>query len=215
MAASQRTRTRPSNTAQPKKRLSKRSAWQSPSTRARLWCTPPERWTRLKRRCLREVTEMAKDAALRQQLLALLKEGGAHVSFESAIKGLPVSSRGKKPTGAGHSLWEILEHMRIAQWDILEFSRDPKHVSPKWPEGYWPEPDPPSGTAWAQSTKAFRRDLKAMQDLVSDPSTDLLAPIPHGEGQTILRETLLVADHNSYHLGQLVLVRRLLGEWQD
>ena len=106
--------------------------------------------------------------------------------------------------------------MRIAQSDILEFSRNPKHVSPEFPAGYWPETDaPPDDKAWEKSVRQFRADLKAMQDLVEDPATDLFAPIPHGDGQTILREALLVADHNSYHLGQLVTVRRLLGAWES
>ena len=157
---------------------------------------------------------MANQVALREHVLYLLRGGGAHVGFEAAIKGLPVDLRGKRPKGASHSAWEILEHMRLAQWDILEFSRDPKHVSPKWPEGYWPEtPAPPNAAAWTRSVKAFRQGLGEMCALVEAPSTDLFAPIPHGTGQTILREALLVADHNAYHLGELVLVRRLLGAW--
>src|SRR5205823_8667324 len=122
--------------------------------------------------------------ALRKHLLELLEGKHAHTDFEAAVAGFPVKRAGEKPAGAPHSAWQLLEHMRLAQWDILEFSRNPKHVSPKWPEGYWPEPDPPSETAWAESAKAFRRHLKAMQDLVSDPSTDLFARLPHGEGQT-------------------------------
>jgi len=152
---------------------------------------------------------------MREHLLYLLKGGGAHVNFEAALKGLPVNLRGKRPRGAAHSPWEILEHMRIAQWDILEFSRDAKHVSPKWPEGYWPKTAaPPSSKAWAASVRVFHQDLEAMRALVADESVDLLARIPHGEGQTILREALLVADHNAYHLGELVTVRRLLGAWK-
>src|SRR4029079_18998670 len=108
----------------------------------------------------------------------------------------------------------LLEHLRLAQWDILEFSRDPKHVSPKWPEGYWPaSPEPPDAGAWEHSVATSRRDLQAMKELVADPRSDLHAPFAHGEGQTMLREALLVADHNAYHLGQMVLVRRLLGCW--
>jgi hypothetical protein len=157
---------------------------------------------------------MADDQSLREHLLYLLRGGGAHANFESAIKGLSADLRGKRPKGAEHSPWEILEHMRLAQSDILEFSRDPKHVSPAWPEGYWPKtPAPPSAAAWTRSVRAFRSDLEAMCALVSDKSTDLLARIPHGDGQTIMREALLTADHNAYHLGELVLVRRLLGEW--
>jgi len=109
----------------------------------------------------------------------------------------------------------LLEHMRIAQWDILEFSRDPKHVSPDWPAGYWPEsPEPPNTKAWGKSLKTFARDLAAMKRLVVNPTTDLFARIPHGTGQTILREALLVADHNAYHLGQVIVLRRLLGAWK-
>ena len=154
--------------------------------------------------------------ALRQHLLDLLRGGNAHLNFDEALAGLPPTLRGAKPSGLPYSPWRLLEHMRIAQWDILEFSRNPKHVSPEFPAGYWPETDaPPNDKAWQKSIRQFRADLKAMQDLVEDPAIDLLAPIPHGEGQTILREALLVADHNSYHLGQLVTVRRLLGAWES
>ena len=150
--------------------------------------------------------------ALRKHVLELLGGGSAHVGFDSVVGGFPVQRAGEKPAGAAHTAWQLLEHMRIAQWDILEFSRDPKHVSPPWPEGYWPQSEaPPSKTAWNKSVRAFRADLKAMQDLVADPGANLFARIPHGEGQTILREALLVADHNSYHLGQLMFLRRLLG----
>lgn len=159
---------------------------------------------------------MPDDSALRQHLVKLLAGGNAHVDFDKAVAGLPAGLRGKRPKGQPFTPWRLLEHMRIAQWDILEFSRNPKHVSPDWPDGYWPKGDaPPSAKAWNDSVKAFRSDLAAMQALVSDPKTDLFARIPHGDGQTILREALLVADHNSYHLGQLVLVRRLLGAWKD
>jgi hypothetical protein len=155
------------------------------------------------------------DKALREHLLYLLKGGGAHAGFDAAIEDLPVAMRGKRPKGAAHSPWEILEHMRLAQSDILEFSRDPKHKSPDWPAGYWPKTQsPPNSTAWNKSVKSFKSDLTAMCDLVAHKSTDLYARIPHGEGQTILREALLVADHNAYHLGELMLVRRLLGAWK-
>jgi hypothetical protein len=157
---------------------------------------------------------MNTDQALRDHLLYLLRGGGAHLDFEAAIADLPEGLRGTKPAGLPHSPWRLVEHMRIAQWDILEFSRDPKHVSPKFPDGYWPQGDaPPNADAWEQSVAAFLTDLSAMQELVADPATDLFAPIPHGQGQTILREALLVADHNAYHLGQLVTIRRLLGAW--
>ena len=156
-----------------------------------------------------------RDAGLRQHLLELLHGGHAHADFDTAVRNLPLVLRGKRPKGAEHSPWEILEHLRIAQRDILEFSRDPGHQSPDWPSGYWPAtPAPPNEKAWDTSVRAFRRDLKAMCDLVAKPSTDLFARIPHGDGQTILREALLVADHNAYHLGELVLLRRLLGAWK-
>lgn len=161
---------------------------------------------------------MAKDPdrVMREQLVELLGGGGAHLTFDDAVADLPAKLRGGKPAGQPHTPWRLVEHMRIAQRDILEFSRNGKHVSPKWPEGYWPEGDgPPSGKAWDETLKHFREDLAAMQDLVADPKTDLLAKIPHGQGQTIFREAMLVADHNAYHLGQLVIVRRLLGAWKE
>jgi len=155
------------------------------------------------------------EKALRQHLVNLMRGGHAHADFDTAIKNLPVALRGKRPKGAEHSPWEILEHLRIAQWDILEFSRDAKHQSPDWPSGYWPATAaPPNDKAWEKSIRVFRKDLNAMCALVEDASTDLFAKITHGDGQTVLREALLVADHNSYHLGELVLVRRLLGTWK-
>ncbi len=153
---------------------------------------------------------------LRSHVLELLKGGHAHVDLETAIKGVPVKLRGKKPSGAEHTLWQLLEHIRIGQWDILEFSRNAKHVSPKWPEGYWPvTAAPPSASAWNKSVRQVREDLKAMEKLVASPKTDLLAKIPHGDGQTMLREALLLADHTSYHVGQIVLLRRMLDAWKD
>jgi hypothetical protein len=154
------------------------------------------------------------DGALREHVLSLLKEGHAHATFDQAVKDLPVELRGKVPKGAEHSPWQLLEHLRIAQWDILEFSRNREHESPKWPEGYWPrEKAPADEKAWDKSVRAFKKDLKELCALVEDPKTDLLAKIPHGDGQTVLREALLTADHNAYHVGQLVLLRILLGAW--
>ena len=156
------------------------------------------------------------DSSLRRHLLELLKGGSAHARLEEVIAGIPAKLRGQKPPGLPHSPWMLLEHMRIAQWDILEFSRNRKHVSPDWPKGYWPRGEaPPTLAAWNTSIKAFRKDLKTMQDLVANPKTDLHAHIPWGDGQTILREALLLADHNSYHVAQLVDVRRLLGAWPE
>ena len=155
------------------------------------------------------------DAPLRKELAYLLKGGGAHVHFMDAVEGFPEGKRGTYAQGLPHTGWQLLEHARIAQWDILEFSRNPKHVSPKWPKGYWPKsPAPRNDAAWDKSIAKFREDLAAMRALVEDPKTDLYARIAHGEDQTILREALLVADHNAYHLGQMVLVRRLLGAWK-
>jgi hypothetical protein len=152
---------------------------------------------------------------LRKHLVELLAGGGAHAKFEDVIKDLPVKLRGVKPANIPHTAWMLLEHMRLVQWDILEFSRNAKHVSPEWPGGYWPKSEgAPNAAAWNESVQQFRRDLKEMEDLVANPKTDLFARIPWGDGQTILREALLVADHNAYHLGQLVDVRRLLGAWK-
>jgi DinB family protein len=158
--------------------------------------------------------ELDKDQALRDHLLELLRSRSAHLDFGKAIGGLPPELRGAQAAGIPHTVWQLLEHLRIAQWDILEFSRNPDHVSPAWPEGYWPETAaPPDAAAWDRSVEAFRRDLQAMQDLVAAPKTDLYAKIPWGDGQTVLREAILVADHNAYHLGQIVSVRQALGAW--
>ena len=157
---------------------------------------------------------MRHDKALRERLVKLLKGGDAHADFETAVKDFPANLRGKRLEGAAHSPWEVLEHLRIAQWDLLEFSRNGKHKSPDFPDGYWPAtPTPPDDKAWNHSVQAFRRDLDAFCDMISDEKTDLFAPIPHGDGQTILREALVAADHNAYHLGQFVTLRRMLGAW--
>jgi len=159
---------------------------------------------------------MNRDDQLRQHVLYLLRGGGAHLGLDEAIAGLPKELRGATPEQIPHSPWRLVEHMRIAQWDILEYARNPDHVSPTFPDGYWPDGDaPPSDKAWNESVSRFRADLEAMQALVADPGVDLLAPIPHGQGgHTILREALLAADHNAYHVGQLVVVRRALVAWE-
>ena len=155
------------------------------------------------------------EQALRNHLIELLAGGSAHAKFEDVVKRFPAKLQGQKPAKFPHTAWMLLEHLRMAQWDILEFSRNGKHVSPKWPEGYWPKTEaPPNAAAWNRSVQQFRRDLKAMQSLVANRKTDLFARIPWGDGQTILREALLLADHNAYHLGQLLDVRRLLGAWK-
>lgn len=154
------------------------------------------------------------DASLREHLVYLLKGGGAHIHFADALQDFPMNKRGAFAAGLPHTGWQLLEHARIAQWDILEFSRSSRHVSPDFPEGYWPKtPVPPNDAAWKKSVRAFQRDLKAMVALVSNPRVDLYAPLPWGDGQTVLREALVVADHNAYHLGQLVDLRRALKIW--
>ena len=154
------------------------------------------------------------DKALRDHLIYLLKGGGAHAKFEDVVGDFPAKIRGKRVPGLPYSAWMLLEHMRIAQRDILEFSRNAKYVASAWPDEYWPKQDaPPKPGAWTESLRAFQKDMRAMQALVKNPKTDLYAPLPWGEGQTVLREALLVADHNAYHLGQLVTLRRLLGAW--
>lgn len=158
---------------------------------------------------------MASDSALREQLVQLLRGGHAHTTFDEAIRDFPLDRVGVRPTGAPHSAWELLEHLRIAQKDILEFSRSAEYVSPQWPEGYWPSsPAPERESQWNESVLALRYDLARFEALIQDPAQDLNRKFPWGDGQTLLREALLIADHNSYHLGQLVLVRRLLGAWE-
>ena len=155
------------------------------------------------------------EKALREHVVNFLSGGGAHVDWKTTFRGIPPKLRGVRPSGLPFSIWELLEHMRIAQWDILEFSRDAKHVSPAWPAGYWPAAqEPPNPKAWDKSLKSFAQNLATMKKLVASPKTELFAKIPHGTGQTILREALLVADHNAYHLGQVLTVRRILGIWK-
>ena len=149
--------------------------------------------------------------SLRKHLADLLRMKGAHVNLEAAVADFPVALRGVRPQGAPHTAWQLLEHLRIAQEDILDFSRNPKYRERKFPDDYWPATDaPPSEAAWDDSIRQFQNDLKEMQELVADTRLDLLARIPHGTGQTLLREAMLVADHNAYHLGQLVFLRKTL-----
>ena len=157
---------------------------------------------------------MDHDKALRKHLVNLLTKAEAHADFEKAVKGLAPELRGQTPPGAEHSAWELVEHIRITLWDILDFSRNPEYKEREWPAAYWPTPtENVSDAAWDKSIEGYRGTLKEMCDLVTDESTDLFAKIPHGDGQTVLREAMLAADHTSYHVGQLVLVRRLLGAW--
>ena len=150
--------------------------------------------------------------ALREHLLKLLSGKEAHADFDQAMGDWPVQLAGAKVANFPHTAWMLLEHLRIAQWDILEFSRNPKHVSPKWPEGYWPtEESPASEKEWEKSIAEFKRDLQTMGKLVANPKSALYAKFPWGDGQTLLREALLLADHNAYHLGQLVMLRKSMG----
>ena len=158
---------------------------------------------------------MNNDQSLRKHLIELLDGAQAHATFDNVIDAFPAKQRGEIPKGLPHSAWMLLEHMRIAQSDILDFSHNPKYKPLKWPADYWPKsPAPPNATAWNKSVESFHDDLEAMKKLVGDPKTDLFAKIPWGEGQTVLREAMLLADHNSHHLGQIIDVRRLLGIWK-
>jgi len=159
---------------------------------------------------------MDNDQSLRKHVLELLDGGHGHATFDQVIKDFPAKFRGEIPNGLPRSAWMLLEHIRIAQWDILDFSRNPKYKELKWPADYWPKnPAPANAVEWEKSVVAVHEDLKAMKDLVSNPKTDLFAKIPWGEGQTVLREAMLVADHNAHHLGQIIDVRRLLGIWKQ
>lgn len=151
------------------------------------------------------------DHSLRKHVLYLLKGGGAHLSFEDFVASFPADLCNRQIEGLPYTAWQVLEHMRLAQWDILEFSRDPNHVSPAFPKGYWPKPvELGTPTLWQQTIDEFQKDLKQMEALVEDPATDLHAPIAHGDGQTLLREALLIADHNAYHLGALAVMARIM-----
>ncbi len=157
---------------------------------------------------------MDREASLRDHLSRALAWGDAHATFEAAVESIPPSHRGRVPKGLPYSPWQLVEHLRLTQHDILDFCRNPKYIELHWPDDYWPKaPAPPSESAWDESLRRFLEDRAALQALAVDRSVDLLATIPHGSGQTYLRELLLVADHTTYHLGQLIAVRRLLGIW--
>ena len=151
------------------------------------------------------------DESLRKHVLYLLRGGGAHLSFDDLVNSFPADLSNRRIERLPYTPWQVLEHMRLAQWDILEFSRDPNHVSPEFPKGYWPRPDElGNAELWQKTVAEFRRDRQQMETLVEDESTDLHAKLSHGDGQTILREALLIADHNAYHLGVLAVMARLL-----
>jgi len=157
---------------------------------------------------------MSADQVVREQLLALLRGGNAHMSFEQAIADFPMASINTNPPNVPYKPWHILEHLRITQWDILEFIRNPDHVSPDWPVGYWPDPTQDADqTQWDQTIQDFRADQQALQEIVADPTTDLYGQIPHAPGYTIFREILVVSDHNAYHLGEFAILRQVMGTW--
>jgi hypothetical protein len=151
------------------------------------------------------------DEHIRKELTRLLRSGGAHASFDDIMLGFPAKLRGIKPSGAPHSAWQLLEHMQLAQWDIVEYTRNSRYVPLKFPDDYWPETDaPPDAKAWTASMNAFKKGLSAMEGIVQDPKAELFARIAHGNGETIFSQALLLVDHNSYHLGQLMMIRRSL-----
>ena len=158
---------------------------------------------------------MNTDKALRDHVIALLNGRQAHMTFDDAVADFPPALINTKPPHVPYTCWHLIEHLRITQWDILEYSRDPKHVSPDWPVGYWPAQDAQTDLAgWNETIRRFRSDLEAMKAIVADPNTDLFTPIPHGYGgHTVLREALLIADHNAYHTGELGILRQVMNAW--
>jgi hypothetical protein len=155
------------------------------------------------------------DKAIRDLLGKALAWGDAHATFDNAVSDIPAEVRGRRPEDLPYSAWQLIEHLRITQRDILDFCVDPDYQEMKWPDDYWPSsPEPPSAEAWDESIRAYKKDRQALQKLAADTSVDLAAEIPHGDGQTYMRELVLVVDHSAYHVGQLVLLRRLLGLWK-
>jgi hypothetical protein len=160
---------------------------------------------------------MDQDATLRKQLLVTLQGKGAHMTFDEAVADFPMDMVNLQPLNVNYTPWHLVEHLRLAQWDILDYIRNPDYEARKWPDDYWPAPDARADAdAWEKSLADFRRDLQELEAIVQDPATDLYAPIPHGYGgHTILREILLVADHNAYHVGELAILRQIMGAWLE
>lgn len=157
---------------------------------------------------------MDSDQVLREQLIQLLRSRNAHMSLENAVADFPMEAINQRPPNVPYTPWHLLEHIRITQWDILEFIRNPKHISPAWPKGYWPEQDTEADPSdWDKTLRSYRADLDALEEMVRDPKTDLFTPIPHGDGQNILREILTVADHSAYHTGEFGILRQVMETW--
>lgn len=151
---------------------------------------------------------------LRETLISQLTEDHAHAGFDAAVKDFPANLRGERPNGLPHSAYQLVEHLRLAQWDIIEYALNPKHKSPEWPAGYWPKsPEPPDDKAWEKSVAAFHADRKKL--VAALKKSDVLAPIPHAKNESLAAKTILLIDHNAYHLGQLILLRRLLNIWPE
>jgi DinB superfamily len=158
--------------------------------------------------------DMDIDTIVREQLRALLEGGNAHMTFDEAVANFPRGYMNMKPPNVPYTPWQLLEHIRMAQWDILEFIRNPQYVSPPWPEGYWPvESEQADEVAWEKTLASFRADLHSLLEMVADPTVNLYTPIPHGDGQTILREILVVSDHNAYHISEFATYRQVMGTW--
>lgn len=158
---------------------------------------------------------MDSQSKVRSLLLEQLEGQNAHINFERAVEGVPFEDLGKQPAGLPHSIWELAEHIRIAQADIVEFSQNPDYTAPNWPEDYWPKQcSPENDEAWQELLRQVHKDHYTMVQLVKDPSNDLFKPFEHGDGQTLFREAMLIVDHNAYHVGQIVQLRRLLGNWE-
>jgi hypothetical protein len=157
---------------------------------------------------------MGSEQIMREQLLALLRGGHAHMTFDAAVTEFPLDAINRKPPNVPYTPWHLLEHIRLAQWDILEFIRNPDHISPDWPAGYWPPAEAQADAAqWQQTIAAFQADLKSLEDIVNSPETDLFAPLPHGMPYTIFREIMVVANHNSYHIGEFAILRQVMNTW--
>jgi hypothetical protein len=149
-----------------------------------------------------------------REIIKFLQDGGAHASLDDALSGLPAALRGKKPDNLPYSIWQLVEHIRIAQWDMLEFCKDANHKSLKWPEEYWPkETSPANDSAWENSITQINADLEEFIQLLN--SANIYQKLPHGQGQSILREALQIGDHNAYHIAEIIMIRRLLGAWKN